>query len=319
MKSARNLIRFASLTVGLSAAILIAKPLIVGPEVGEIEWPRDFDAAVEASKASGKPVFAFFQEVPGCAGCQNFGQTVLTDPVVKGAIEEAFEPVLIINNRPGKDEEILKRYDEPAWNYQVIRFLDGNGKDLIPRKDEIWTRDALIPRMIEALEKAGRPVPKYLAVERPVAPENRGEVAFAMFCFWTGERKLGPIDGVVSTEAGWLDGREVTKVTWDRSQLDFATLVQMAEAVDCANKVYTTNPADANIAAATRLKTGELDDTYRAANSSDQKKQLEGTPFARLTMSEAQATKVNALVRTDLQGALEWLAPEQRANIRVGS
>ena len=34
-------------------------------EVGTVQWGRDLDQALAMSKASGKPVFAFFQEVPG--------------------------------------------------------------------------------------------------------------------------------------------------------------------------------------------------------------------------------------------------------------
>ena len=34
-------------------------------EVGTVKWGRDLDAALAASKASGKPVFVLFQEVPG--------------------------------------------------------------------------------------------------------------------------------------------------------------------------------------------------------------------------------------------------------------
>jgi hypothetical protein len=32
------------------------------------------------------------------------------------AIEEAFAPLLVINNKAGKDAETLKRFSEPAWN-----------------------------------------------------------------------------------------------------------------------------------------------------------------------------------------------------------
>ena len=34
-------------------------------EVGDVVWGRDYDAAAKASRASGKPIFALFQEVPG--------------------------------------------------------------------------------------------------------------------------------------------------------------------------------------------------------------------------------------------------------------
>ena len=74
-------------------------------------------------------------------------------------IESEFVPVLIINNAPGRDAELLKRFKEPAWNYQVVRFLDAEGKDIIPRKDRVWTTKALAARMAAALEKAGRKVP----------------------------------------------------------------------------------------------------------------------------------------------------------------
>ena len=78
------------------------------------------------------------------------------------AIQEAFVPLLIINNRPGADAKILKRFGEPAWNYQVVRFLTAKGKDLIPRKDQVWTTGPLARRMIASLKVAKRPVPDYL-------------------------------------------------------------------------------------------------------------------------------------------------------------
>jgi hypothetical protein len=38
-------------------------------EVGHVHWNRDFDATLEKSSLSGKPVLVLSQEVPGCAGC----------------------------------------------------------------------------------------------------------------------------------------------------------------------------------------------------------------------------------------------------------
>ena len=74
-------------------------------------------------------------------------------------MESEFIPVLVYNNRPGRDAEILERYGEPAWNYQVIRFLDGSGKDIIPRRDRVWTVEGVARRMVEVLEVRGRGVP----------------------------------------------------------------------------------------------------------------------------------------------------------------
>ncbi|MEM8954960.1 MAG: thioredoxin family protein, partial [Verrucomicrobiota bacterium] len=123
-------------------------------EAGTVTWSRDLDAAFAKSKETGKPVFLLFQEIPGCAGCRQFGKEVLSQPLLVEAIESEFIPVLVYNNRnTGPDPEILRRFNEPAWNYQVVRFLDHDANDIIPRKDRIWTTPALAARMIETLQK----------------------------------------------------------------------------------------------------------------------------------------------------------------------
>ena len=65
------------------------------------------------------------------------------------------------NDRDPKsaDTRILKRFKEPAWNFQVVRFIGADGKDIIPRKDRVWTKKGVAARMVAALKKAGRPVP----------------------------------------------------------------------------------------------------------------------------------------------------------------
>ena len=132
-------------------------------EVGDVRWGRDLDAALENSAKTGKPVLVLFQEIPGCSGVQKFGREVLTNPSLVEAIENEFFPVLVYNNRNGGlDEKLLKRFQEPAWNYQVIRFINAEGRDIIPRKDRIWTINGVASRMIEALTAADRSVPDYL-------------------------------------------------------------------------------------------------------------------------------------------------------------
>jgi len=137
--------------------------------VGAVNWGRDLDKALRISHETGRPVFVLFQEVPGCGGCQEFGRTVLTNPQIVEAIEDEFLPVLVFNNRGGEDRELLDRYGEPAWNFQVVRFLNAEGRDIIPRKDHVWTVGELAIRMIDALKAANRQVPKYL---QALAEEN---------------------------------------------------------------------------------------------------------------------------------------------------
>ena len=145
-------------------APVIGGELVNNPiEVGDVRWGRDLDAALANSAETGKPVLVLFQEVPGCSGVQEFGREVLTNPSLVQAMENEFFPVLVYNNKSGgMDEKLLKRYHEPAWNYQVIRFLDAEGRDIIPRKDRIWTTSGVASRMIEALKAADRQVPPYL-------------------------------------------------------------------------------------------------------------------------------------------------------------
>ena len=115
-------------------------------ETGTVAWGRDLEAALAASGKSGKPVFALFQEVPGCAGCQQFGREVLSHPLVREAIESGFTPLLIHNNKPGADAAALQRFGEPASNFQVVRFLNAKGADLIPRRDRVWDTGPLAAR-----------------------------------------------------------------------------------------------------------------------------------------------------------------------------
>ncbi len=132
-------------------------------EAGDVHWGRDFDASLRRSAEEGKPVLVLFQEIPGCSGVRQFGREVLTNPELVRAIENEFIPMLVYNNRSsGIDRELLERYREPSWNYQVIRFLDARGKDVIPRKDRVWTTGAVAKRMIKALVAVNRPVPDYL-------------------------------------------------------------------------------------------------------------------------------------------------------------
>ncbi len=143
-------------------------------EVGLVNWGRDLDQALKLSSETGRPVFLLFQEVPGCSGCQDFGSTVLSNPRMVEAIENEFYPVLVYNNRGGEDRRRLERFNEPSWNYQVVRFLDAEGRDIIPRKDHVWTVGELAERMIETLRAADRPVPDSLRELAEQSPLNKG-------------------------------------------------------------------------------------------------------------------------------------------------
>jgi hypothetical protein len=304
--------------------LLLAFPDIVTAEVnievGLVNWNRNFEESLEKSKKENKPALVLFQEVPGCADCQAFGRDVLSQPLVVEAIESEFIPILVYNNRSGKDARLLRRYNEPAWNYQVIRFLDSSGKDIIPRRDRVWTIGDVARRMCRAMEKAGKDTPLYLhGLALEYDNPHLKEVVLAMHCFWQGEMKLGGINGVVKTEAGFLRHREVTRVWYDETLISLRNLVGEAAKVQCADKVYVENQ-DAAIALKniedSSLKIETFNDSeYKKAPVSDQKKQAQGSVFMNLNLTQFQMTKINAFIRI-YPGKLEkYLSPRQKAQL----
>ncbi len=293
--------KFISLVLAAALPVVSCQSQPANPvEVGTVNWNRDLPAALASSKKSGKPVFLLFQEVPGCAGCKQFGKDVLSDPAIVKSIESDFVPLLIHNNKGGKDAEVLEKYNEPAWNFQVVRFLDSSGKDLIPRKDRIWTADQLRPRMDAALKKAEK--------SQAAAQPKTERLAICQYCFWTGEMKIGAIDGVTRTEAGFFDGREVTLVEYDPARISPSDIFKKAKLEGVGTGAYLEDTS--------KLKgSKKLTSAYRAAPAGDQKKQIQGTAFQKLDLTPEQATKVNAYARTNPSKAVQFLTGEQRSQL----
>jgi len=100
------------------------------------------------------------------------------------AAEELFVPIAIYNNTEGDaDQKVLKRYKEPAWNYQVVRVVDAEGNDLIPRLAKDWTRAAVTRAMVAGLKVAKKPVPTWLqlyAAEELAAKRGTESAIFGM-------------------------------------------------------------------------------------------------------------------------------------------
>ncbi|WP_395740126.1 VPGUxxT family thioredoxin-like (seleno)protein, type 2 [Prosthecobacter sp.] len=286
-------------------------------EAGAVHWGRILDTALASSAQTGKPVFALFQEIPGCAGCRQFGREVMSHPLIVEAVETEFIPLLIHNNKPGRDTEVLQRFGEPAWNYQVVRFFNAQAQDIISRKDQVWDAGGIAERMVAALTEAKRPVPAYLKLLAAEHSPRLKQAVLAMYCFWTGEMELGRIDGVITTEAGFMDGKEVTLVRYDPQLISLPQLIAAAEKVECAHAVYVA-AAELPAARTMKLKVGTISG-YRAAPKSEQKKQISGTAAEKLTLDPGQATKVNAWIRTDPAKALPFLTKSQQAQLKGGA
>lgn len=88
---------------------------------------------------------------------------MLSNPLVIEAAETEFVPACVYNNTEGdQDAKVRKRYNEPAWNFPVVRVVDSKGKNLIPRVAKQWHMAGMTTAMTDGLLAAKRQVPTYL-------------------------------------------------------------------------------------------------------------------------------------------------------------
>ena len=98
------------------------------------------------------------------------------------AAEELFVPSCIYNNTEGDaDAEVRAHYQEPAWNYPVVRVVDAKGEDLIPRVADQWHMAGMTGAMTAGLEAAKVRVPTYLALLEEEAASRHAGLESAVF------------------------------------------------------------------------------------------------------------------------------------------
>lgn len=187
-------------------------------ELGKVSWCRDYEQALAESARLDKPILLFFQEIPGCSTCVNFGRDVLTHPLMVELIENEFIPLAIYNNKPGKDAEILQKYNEPSWNNPVAHFIDRDGKDLIPKLANNYEHLSMYNKVIEVLQKTQRSIPRYaklLGEELKIIYGKTAKTVYETPCFWSGETTLTQHEAVLTTSPGFIGNREVVAVDFD--------------------------------------------------------------------------------------------------------
>ncbi|MFC7357608.1 VPGUxxT family thioredoxin-like (seleno)protein, type 2 [Jejudonia soesokkakensis] len=260
-------------------------------ELGKVAWLRDYDAAIQLSAKHNKPILILFQEVPGCATCRNYGHNVLSNPLMTEAIENEFIPLAIFNNKGGNDAKILKKYNEPSWNNPVVRIVDQNGDNLVRRVASDYSAKGLFDAMVTSLKKYGNEIPEYMQIlgKELSAVNNQKEAYYSMYCFWTGEKQLGSNEGVLNTEAGFMKGREVVKVTYNPEIIADQMLTSFAK----QNNMSPINK----------------DSSYRASKK-DEDYYLQHSNFKYLPLSPLQRTKINSALGSR-QNAEKYLSPKQ--------
>lgn len=262
-------------------------------ELGNVEWYRDYDEAIALAKKEKKDIVILFQEVPGCSTCRNYGHNVLSNPLMVEALENSFIPLAIFNNKNGEDKKILEKFNEPSWNNPVVRIIDANGDNLVKRVNSDYSALTLCKRMKEALIKRKKTIPPYLdLLEQELSAVDSGninEVNFKMYCFWTGEKKLGELDGVLDVEAGFISHNEVVKVTYNSDLIKESELVSHAQ----KNNFEFINSSQ----------------NYRVATN-DVHYYLLHSDYKYLPLSELQKVKINSALGSN-QSAKKYLSPNQ--------
>lgn len=264
-------------------------------ELGRVKWLRIYDEATALSSKSGKPIFILFQEIPGCSTCKNFGQNIMEHPLIVEAIESYFVPLAIYNNKGGADKAILDKFGEPAWNNPVIRIINAKGKDLSERGNGKYDLKSFVPFLRRAIMQTNNVVPQYIQLLEDEVTAEKEEVILQMYCFWTGEKELGMIPGVVNTQAGFSNGSEVVKVEFDKNKTTTDDIVKRGKKSGVADAVVPQNLNKSS---------------FRLDN--DLHYYLKNSAYASIPMLKIQATKVNSLIGQKITPDSQ-LSPKQLA------
>lgn len=163
-------------------------------------------------------------------------------------------------------------------------------------------------RLVAALRSEGRVAPPWLTL---MARRPERTAVFAMACFWTGEARLGQLEGVAASRTGWLGGQEVVELSYDPAQVEYAQLVDAAMRRDCARAVFTRTPDQQRVAAAKVGGRARRNDRSISATPGDDRYHSRRAPWRFLPMVPAQATRVNAAVALG-EDARVFLSPRQR-------
>ncbi len=268
-----------------SADIIVAQTPV---ELGTVNWLRSYDEAVAQSKQHNKPIFILFQEVPGCATCRNYGQNVMSNPLLVDAIENEFVPLAIYNNKGGADKKILDLFGEPTWNNPVVRIINSSGNDLTSRIAGNYSVAGVVEGMQSALTSSDRQVPQYLEILASEQSQESQTLYYSMYCFWSGEAAFGDTHGVLETQPGWMDGREVVKIVYDPTQVAQDELDQIADKNAC--------------------KSIKHKDDYRI--DKDPQYYLKQSAYASIPLSPLQRTRINSTIKNG-GNPDQYLSPSQ--------
>jgi len=285
-------------------------------ELGHVNWHKDFDKARALARQKERPLFVLFTEVPGCSTVKGYGRSVLSHPQIADAIEQAFVPVVVYNNKRGKHRRVLKSFNEPTWNNPAVRIIQPDRSMIVPRLYGNYSKQATVRTIVEALNKTNREIPAYLQLlHRQFKPTATNTAIFTMYCYWTGEARIGQLPSVVATKPGYIDGHEGVEVVFNSAGTKLQELAQKVKRLEAASAIYVTNKS--------QLKQVEpiFEEAKRTSprafryNPDADNYHLQGSPYQALTLTELQTTRINSAVGLGKK-AQRYLSPSQRQQMQ---
>lgn len=294
--------------------------------LGRIHYEPSYSRAREVAQTTNRPLFIIVSENTETRACQEFGRDVLSHPLIVEAAESLF--VRVVVDSPASIKRSLRKGNRKGCNSPEVRVVDArSGKDIVPLVADVrLTVGAVASAMVYALKKIGVSIPHYLKLlleEERAREFLRGgafssarDAIFAVPYFWLGEVKFAGIDGVIATEAGWIEGLESVKVTYDSSRLSFGSLVRQAIKQDIATAIYY-NTEDELLVAEMETEQSNMDLTLRKLSenlcpATDSKFCLRKTAFRYVPLTDLQSAQVNHLVWKSKQKEAEnLLSPRQ--------
>jgi hypothetical protein len=152
------------------------------------------------------------------------------------------------------------------------------------------------------LKSSGNSIPEYfkiLGMELPNSGGNHNleESFFKMYCFWTGEKKLGGQDGVLATKAGFLENAEVVRVIYNPDKISSKELEGFAKKREMIS-----------------IKSKE--DFIWAQNDEDYF--IQHSNYKYVPLSEVQKTKINSALGNK-KSAIQFLSPKQKVWLKAFS
>ncbi len=261
-------------------------------ELGRVPWLRSLEEARTLSRKNSKPILILFQEIPGCQTCRSYGTDVLSHPLLVETISDYFIPLAIHNNKPGEDKRVLDLFREPSWNNPVVRIVDA---DLLPVTDRIsgnYSKHGLLTHINAAIIKTGKRIPAWLQLlEEEFLADLKGteKTYIGMYCFWSGEKNYGQIDGVVSTRAGFMGGSEVVEVEYRPDRISREQLIRRGKETGNADRIFVADEDP-------KIQVGGMETRKQGTFREDPetKYYIYKSPYRHLPMTRLQAARVNA-------------------------